>query len=71
MLEHHDRLVQASNAQARIEAPAKGDKAPKASIDAPIVAPKFKDVDEARAKRLELQHDLSRPYHTPSHPNYK
>jgi hypothetical protein len=35
------------------------------------VAPKFKDVDEARAKRLELQHDLSSPYHAPNHPDYK
>ena len=69
MLEHHDALESANRGQAMIEKAAKVTRPPRASIEAPIVVPKFKDVDEARAKRLELQHDLSSPYHAPSHPD--
>jgi hypothetical protein len=71
MLAHHDALDSANRAQAQLEKAAKVTRPPRASIDAPTVAPKFKDVDEARAKRLELQHDLSGPYYAPSHPDYK
>jgi hypothetical protein len=71
ILDHHDVLDAANRAQAQLEKAAKVTRPPRAAIEAPTVAPKFKDVDEARAKRLELQHDLSSPYHVPSHPDYK
>ena len=71
LLEHHDMLDSANRAQVAIERAQKVTRPPRASIEAPPVAPKFKDVDEARAERLRLQHDLSGPYHTPSHADYK
>lgn len=67
-LEHHDYLQSANNNQARVEKAAKVTRPPRASINAPTVAPKFKDVDEARARRLEHQNNLSGPYYVPTHP---
>ena len=71
LLAHHDALSAANNSQARAERAQKVTKPPRASIEAPIVAPKFKDVDEARGKRLELQHDLGSDYHNPASAGYK
>ena len=71
MLEHHDALDSANRGQAMIEKAAKVTKPPRASIEAPIVTPKFKDVDEARAKRLDLQHDMGGDYHNPASAGYK
>ena len=34
------------------------------------MAPRFKDVDEARRARLEHQNNLSGPYYTPTHPDH-
>jgi hypothetical protein len=71
ILDHHDALDTANRGQAMIEKAAKVTRPPRASIDAPTVTPKFKDVDEARAKRLELQHDLGSDYHNPASVGYK
>ena len=65
------RSDSANRGQAMIEKAAKVTKPPRASIEAPIVAPKFKDVDEARARRLELQNDLAGAYHNPASVGYK
>jgi hypothetical protein len=68
MLEHHDALTAANNAQARIEKAAKVTRPPRASINPPLVKPQFASIDEARAKRLEHQQNLSGPYYVPTHP---